>query len=90
MQTMTVPRFFRGKVNARASKMTRAETEAMCRRIEGVWHDAGHSGVSAWVRMVSYKYRSPRTGEWMVDETYTVASNLVNGLPPGTLYREAA
>jgi hypothetical protein len=86
---MNVPKFFGGRILKPADKMTRAHSEMLCKRIEEVWHACGHTNVRAWVD-VKHAYHRNADGETVITEIHTIASNLVNGLPPGTVMKEAA
>jgi hypothetical protein len=86
---MNVPRFFGGVVKVPSERITRAHSEALCRKIEEVWHACGHKNVKAWVKVTPYWSRN-RAGELIQSETDAIASNLVNGLPPQKPMRRAA
>jgi hypothetical protein len=86
---MNVPKFFKARILKPADKITKAHSDALCRRIEEVWHACGHTSVRAWVN-VRHAYHRNTDGETVISEIYTIASNLRNGLPPRTVTKEAA
>jgi hypothetical protein len=62
---------------------TTAENSAkLARKIERFWHDQGYTQVHAWTEKVKLLHGEIRDS---VSAIYCVRSNLIRGLPPGSV-----